>query len=255
MEFNEKFKTYTNTELLRIIDNPDGYQPNAVETAKIIFSDRQLTEEEIKNAKDEFEAERQEKLNKEQKKRLIEDKFKNIGKSILDNVNPIQNETPTTEKTIKIISLIFGGLFLFQLYKDFGMVSFMFTDNSADWDFSMVLYFLPLLVVPTATILFFKRNKFGWLLLTVFLTYSAVSAIGLSILTMNMEPMGTPALDNIFPQTSLTAHLLTFLFFVGTIGAISRDNIRTVYIISKQTMVLTILITAIIVGLGLKTSF
>lgn len=34
MEFTEKFKTYTNTVLLRIIDNPDGYQPNAVETAK-----------------------------------------------------------------------------------------------------------------------------------------------------------------------------------------------------------------------------
>lgn len=139
MEFAEKFKTYTNTELLRIIDNPDGYQPNAVETAKTIFSDRQLTEEEIKIAKDELEIERQEKSNKEQKKRAVEDKFKNFGKSILDNVNPIQNETPTTEKTIKIISLLFGGLFLFQLYKEFGMISFMFTDSSAGWDFSMVV--------------------------------------------------------------------------------------------------------------------
>lgn len=255
MEFNEKFKTYSNTELLRIIDNPDGYQPNAVETAKTIFSDRQLTEEEIKIAKDELKIERQEKLNKEQKKRAVEDKFKNIGKSILDNVNPIQNETPTTEKTIKIISLLFGGLFLFQLYKEFGMISFMFTDSSAGWDFSMVLYFLPLVIVPTATILFYKRNKFGWLLLTMFLTYSAVSAIGLFILTMNMEPLGIPALDSIFPQTSPSTHILTFLFFAGTIWAISRENIRTVYTITMQTMILTISITAVIVGLGLKTFF
>ncbi|WP_339704466.1 hypothetical protein [Algoriphagus aquimarinus] len=255
MEFNEKFKTYSNTELLRIIDNPDGYQTKAVETAKTIFSDRQLTQEEIKIAKDELEIERQEKLNKEQKKRAVEDKFKNIGKSILENVNPIQNETPTTEKTIKIISLLFGGLFLFLLYREFGMISFMFTDSSGDWDFSIVLYFLPLVVVPTATILFYKRKKFGWLLLTMYLTYSAVSAIGLFILTMNMKPSGFDALDNFFPQTSSTTHLLTFLFFVGTIWAISRENIRTVYSITKQTMVLTISIAAIIVGLGLKTFF
>jgi len=255
MEFNERFKTYSNTDLLRIIDNPDGYQPNAFETAKTIFSDRQLTEEEIKIAKDQLEIERQEKLSKVQKKRAIEDKFKNLGKSILDNVNPIQNETPTTEKTIKIISLIFGGLFLFQLYKEFGMISFMFTDSSSDWDFNMVIYFLPLVVVPTATILYYKRKKNGWLLLTMFLTYSAVLAIGLFILTINMEPSGFAALDNLFPQTSPTTHLLTFLFFAGTIWSISRENMRTVYTISKQTMVLTISITAIIVGLALKTFF
>jgi hypothetical protein len=255
MEFTEKLKTNTNTELLRIIDNPDGYQPKAVETAKTIFSDRQLTEEEIKIAKDELEIERQEKLNKEQKNRAVEDKFKNLGKSIIENVNPIQNETPTTEKTIKIISLLFVGLFIFQLYKEFGMISFMFTDSSAGWDFIMGLYFLPLVVVPTATIMFYKRNKFGWLLLTIYLTYSAVSAIGLFILTMNMEPLGVTALDSIFPQTSPTTHILTFLFFVGTIWAISRENIRTVYTITKQTMILTISITVLIVGLGLKTFF
>jgi hypothetical protein len=255
MEFNEKFKTYSNTELLRIIDNPDGYQPKAVETAKTIFSDRQLTEEEIKIAKDELEIERQEKLIKEQKKRAVEDKFKNIGKSILDNLNPIQNETPTTEKTIRIISLLFGGLFLFQLYREFGMISFMFTDSSIGWDFSIVLYFLPLVVVPTATVLFYKRKKIGWLLLTMFLTYSAVSAIGLFIFTVNMKPSGFEALDGLFPQTSPTTHIMTFLFFAGTIWVISREKIRTVYKITKQTMILTISITAVIVGFGLKTFF
>jgi len=255
MEFTEKFKSYTNTELLRIIDNPDGYEPTAVETAKTIFSDRQLTEEEIKIAKDELEIDKQENLNKEQKKRAVEDNFKSIGKSILDNVNPIQNEILTTEKTIKIISLLFCVLFLFQLYKEFGMVSFMFTDSSANWDFSMVLYFFPLVVVPVATILFYKRKKLGWLLLTMFLTSSAVSAIGLFILTMIMKHSGFDATDNFSPQTSLTTYLLTFIFFAGIIWTISKENIRSVYAINKQTMLLTILITAIIIGLGLITFF
>ena len=124
MEFDEKYKTYSNTELLRVIDNPEDYQQIAVETAKTIFSKRLLTEVEIKIAKDELEIERQEKLNKEQEKSENKDKLMNIGKSIIDTVNPIQNNTPTTEKTIKIITLLFGGLFLFQLYKEFWMIRF-----------------------------------------------------------------------------------------------------------------------------------
>ncbi|MBK6498822.1 MAG: hypothetical protein IPG00_11950 [Saprospiraceae bacterium] len=111
MEFSVKFKTYSNTELLRIIENPEGYQPKAVETAKTIFLDRQLTEEEIKIANDELEIERQEKLNKERKKRAIEDKFKHIGNSILDNVNPIQKQTPTTGENNKNNFLAFRWTF------------------------------------------------------------------------------------------------------------------------------------------------
>ena len=131
------------------------------------------------------------------------------------------------------------------------MISFMITDSSAGWGFSMVLYFLSLVVFPTATVLFYKTKKSGWLLLTMFLTYSAVSTIGLFILTMNMEPLGIPVLDSIFPQTSPSTHILTFLFFAGMIWAISRENIRKIYVINNYTMILTISITTVIVGLGM----
>jgi hypothetical protein len=255
MEFTEKFKTYTNTELLRIIDNPNSYQPNAIETAKKIFSERQLTEDEIRIVKDELEIERQVKLNKELKKRKVENKFNNIANSILEIVNPIQNESSNTEKTIKIISLLFGALFLFQLYKEFGLIGFMFTDSSASWDLSMVLYFLPLIIVPIATILFYKKRKIGWLLLTIFLTYSAVNTIGLFILTMNIQPSEFKTLDNLFPQTSLANYFFTFLFFTGIIWAISRENIRNIYKISKNMLILTVTITAVIVGIALGAYF
>jgi hypothetical protein len=251
MEFSEKFKTYSNTDLLRVIENPNDYQFQAVETAKTIFSDRQLSEMEIKIAKDELETERQEKSKKEQQKLAVENKIKDVGKSIFDHINPIQKEIPTSEKTIRIISILFGGLFLFQLYKEFGMLRFMFTNNYAEWDFSMALYFLPLIVIPTATILFYLRKKTGWLLLAIFLTYSAISAIGMSILTMNMVPSGIEILDNLFPQILPLTYILGFVFYVGVIWTISRENMRTIYSISKQTMILTVTITALIVGLGI----
>jgi len=255
MEFSEKFNTYSNVDLLRIIENPNDYQPQAVETAKTIFSERQLSEMEIKIAENELENERQQKLKKEQNKLIVEEKVKNIGNSIFDLINPIQKKTPTPEKSIKIISIIFGGLFLFQLYKEFGMLRFMFTDSYAEWGFDMVLYFLPLIIIPTATILFYMRKKTGWLLLTMFLTYSAVLTIGMIILTMNMKPSGIEVLDNIFPQTPLLTYILVFLFYTGIIWAISREKIRIIYSINKLTMTLTISIVTLVVALGIIVIF
>ena len=43
MTCNEEYKTYSNTDLLKIIEHPDNYQPQAVDTAKTVFSGRQLT--------------------------------------------------------------------------------------------------------------------------------------------------------------------------------------------------------------------
>ena len=89
----------------------------------------------------------------------------------------------------------------------------------------------------------------------MFLTYSAVNEIGNFIVTINMEPTGIPALDSLIPQTSPITSLFKFLFFSGAVWVISKENIRTVYAISKQTMILTISITTIIVGFFLKLIF
>lgn len=252
MNYTEKFNEYTNVELLRIIDNSDDFQPEAVEAASILLANRQLSEEEIKIAKDEIEASRKETLKKEKKKKQLEDSVKNIGQSIIENINPIQNKPLTGDKTIKIISIIYGGLFLFQLYKEFGMISFMFSNSSAEWDLSMVLYFIPLIILPTATILFYKRKKIGWVLLEIFTTYSAISAIVLFYMTISMGLSDFQVSDSIFTQISPAIHIFRFLFFVGTIWAISKENVRSNFAINKLTMILTVSITTLIVGLGLK---
>jgi hypothetical protein len=175
MDFTEKFKTYTNTELLRIIDNPNDYQPKAVETAKILLSSRELTEAEIKIARDELEG--QGKSTKEQRKGDVEEEYKNTVKSILNNVNPIPEKVPTAKKSIKIISILFGGLFILQHYHEFGMLSFRFTPSSPEQSLYLLLNYLLLGPVAAGIILFYMRKKIGWLLFTMYLTNSATSAI------------------------------------------------------------------------------
>jgi hypothetical protein len=119
----------------------------------------------------------------------------------------------------------------------------------------MALYFLPLIVIPTGTILFYMRRKTGWLLITIYLTYSAISLIVAFILAINynfMYPSGTTAIFSQIPPLTI---VLGFLFLSGLIWAISREKIRTVYSISKQTMILTVAITTVIVGLGIAITF
>ncbi len=248
-DFTEKYTTYSNTDLLKIIDSPDDYQPLAVETAKTIFASRQLSDKDIEIATAELDALKQKKEEKDQKKKALENKVKNIAASVLSTVNPIQAETPNSDKIIKIVSIVFGGLFLFQLYQEYEMISFMFTDSGAKWDFSVVLYFLPLLIFPTATILFFKRKKIGWSLIASFLSYSAVGYIGLFIFTVNSEPSNFPVLDNIFPQTSPSTHIVNSLFFAGILWAICKEEIREIYTVDKKYMFRTIGVIATITAL------
>lgn len=253
MEFTEKFMTYSNTELLRIIECPENYQLEAIETAKTILEKRHLTEEELKKSKDEIELERTGKSNIEIHKIAVKDNSKSIIKSILSKVYPVQNEIPAAEKIIRIISLLFGGIFVFQLYNKLSMIGYMFSDSSEGWDFGIVLYFLPIVVLPAAIYLFYRRKKLGWILMTIYLTYSALSVIQLLILSIKMNNSGFEAMDKLYPQPSTTVQLISILFLVGTIWVISSNRIRIVYAISTLTLILTILITTAIVGIGLKS--
>lgn len=255
MDFKAKFTTYTHAELLRIVNNPGRYQPEAVETAKALLAERQLTDEEIKIAQEALEAEQRERDEKERKQKAVEETFRSRGRSLLEKVNPIQEGAPTAEKTIRLVALLFGGFFLLQLFREFGMIRYMLTNDSMRWDLSMVLFVAPLLTVPIATILFYKRYKLGWLLLALFLTCSTVSAIVTLMLALTREPYGMAALDSLFPRPSPFASLLTCLFFAGNLWAIGGETVRGIYGITRQTLLLTIALSAVLSLLIIRSFF
>lgn len=180
-------------------------------------------------------------------------------KYTFEQINPIQKETSTSERTIRIVLLFLVGLFLFQLYIyiKFGVLKYLFTSDYAKWNLSMVFYFFPLVVIPTATILFYMRKKIGWLLLIIFLTFKAVSAIGQFIVAVKMaikiHSTGIVSLGS--PQISPTISILSLALFSGIIWTISRKKIRTIYSVSNRTMIMTISITFFIFLLELVMRF
>lgn len=245
-QFTERYRTFSNSDLLRVIENHSDYQPEAVEAAKTEINQRKLSDQEIKDAKSELEAERQEQQGQKEQKAEVERKVKTFGTSIFDTINPIQKSAPTAEKLIRLITIAFGLISVVKWFNEFGLVKFMLTDNSAGWDLSMIEYFLPLVLLPVATILFWLRKKSGWILMSAYLTYSAISAFGLIIMTWNMGPLGVPALDSLFPQTSPTTQILITLFFGGTLWVLTKKEIKEHYNINKQITIATIGISAIL---------
>jgi hypothetical protein len=244
--FRALYKTWTNDKLLDIIDNQHEYQPSAVEAARHELDSRQLSVEQLDAAKTTQTERQKQKEGKQRRAKEVDNKIKSIGLSLADILNPIQKEGDNTDKIIKLVSLFLGGLFLYRIYTEFGLLKFMFTDSSAKWDFTMVFYFLPLIILPTAGLLMWLRKTFGWTLTTFFFSYTAVGAIPLFLLTLNRHPTGNEALDTLFPVVSPLVHVGTFILFGSATWVMTKDNIRDVYKVDKQAMTISI-------GLGVGT--
>ena len=165
----------------------------------------------------------------------------------MDTINPIQSEKPSTDKTIRLIVIIFGGLFLYQLISDFGAL-LAYVKDFPGFPFVSSMYLLPLIFLPIATIAFWKRKTVGWILLTIYTSASAVGEMSLLFQPFTWKPTGLGSLDNLFPGPSPTTIIVQLLFFGGTLYVLCKSNIREVFSIDNQRMISTIAITALVIG-------
>ncbi|MCB9195067.1 MAG: hypothetical protein H6600_09415 [Flavobacteriales bacterium] len=245
-EFIERYKTYSNSDLLKVIEKQSDYQAKAVEAAKSEIQERNLSDQEFQEAKNVLKNEREERKKLNDKKALIEQKVKAIGSTFFDTINPIQKSAPSAEKLIRLITIVFGLIPIVRWYNEFGLITSILTDDKGGWDLSIVEYFLPLILLPAAIILFWLRKKSGWILMASYLTYSTISTIGLTIMTWNMQPSRIASIDNLFPQTSPITLMMTALFFGGTLWILTKKEIKELYEINKQTLITTFSISGIL---------
>ena len=245
-EFAELYRKLSTSELLKIISESEKYKPIAVETAKIEIKNRNLSEEDILKSKAILKKDQKEKQAKLNKRKEKEKKLKESAFSFLESISPIQNGIRTPEKIMRYITIIFGGIAIYRIFNQFSFFHFMFTDGISKWDWSIAEYIVPLLALPIAVVLFWKRKKAGWFLMAIFLTYSAVSALGMLIINLDRKPSGIVALDSIFPTVSPMSFLLAMLFYMVVLWLIYKNKIRDIFKVSEQTAFMTIGFTAIL---------
>lgn len=243
--FSDYYKTITHTELLAILDNPGDYQPAAIEAARAEQERRQLSESDIREARQPLVEKVQRKEAEREKIKAVEEKLKAVGTSFFDTINPVQQGIPTTEKMIRRITIVFGAIFLYQLISDFREHIAYISDFSS-YPFVTVIYLFSLVLLPVALLFFWKRKQLGWILLTIYLSFTVVSVLWFMFLTFTRKHSGYVVLESFYQAPPLTVFIIQLLFFVGALYVLCRKDIRELYSITDQKMAATISITALI---------
>jgi hypothetical protein len=243
-DFSEYYKTISNTELLNILDSPDDYQPSAVVAANTELSKRRLSESELQKARQPLINKQEEKHKERENAKATKAKIIGKGHTLMDILNPIQAGIPSIEKTIRYIVIIFGGIFLYRFITDY-RTHLAYLRDIPGFPLESISYLLPQILLPLATIAFWKRKTMGWTLLTIFLTFSAIGAVWLLFESFSWKPYDPGGLKALFKRPSPTVYVIQSLFSVGTMYVLCKENMRAVFSISQQKMATTIGITVL----------
>ncbi|MDR3696696.1 hypothetical protein [Mucilaginibacter sp.] len=241
--FTELYKTLSNSDLLKIIDNAADYQPIAVETAVAELAGRKLSAEELESAVAANALEQQEKAMRKEKRQAFENKVKGISAQVIDAVHPVQQSTPSTNRIINFLSVALGIMFLLTLFTELSFLTFVFFNKDSRWDSTLLVYLLQLFIVPVLTLLFWRRKRAGWILLCIYCSYSIVSGVVLFFMVMKRF-YGIPATDTLFPTMSSASFLWNVVFYGGCLWLVCKRDVRDIYQVNDRSALLIAGITA-----------
>lgn len=230
----------SNTELLDILENPGSFQAEAIKAAKAELFNRQLSEEEISNAKDNLQENQSLTEMRDQKEKDFKEGIDKKGNSLIASFNPNQKGISKNEKSIRIILIALGVLFLYESLKDFTMIQIVIKEI-ASMPFEAIVVILPIVILPLALFLFWKRSAAGWRLLTVWLTFFIVR--NMNMLLSSFTP---GSLSYLFPAPSFHGILIQLIILCGTMYTICQNDFREEFKIDKNDMLSTLALTALL---------
>jgi hypothetical protein len=159
--------------------------------------------------------------------------MKDFGFLVVKTYGPSQ-DAPDSNKYIMLVSLFFGLYFLFQFFSSFGLLIFMFEEGK--WDLFMAGYYLYIFFILIAGLLFWKREKLGWMLAAIYSIFTLAVTIPLFISELRFKETGGPVLDSLMPRSSRTEDITSIILFSGLIWILFKPGIRKIYGIGATTM-------------------
>lgn len=242
MNILEKYKTYSNLDLYKIIVNPDDYQAIAVEAAKSVFEQRGIGDEELESIKLEYQIQKQVEDTEKQKKIAIENKLKTFVTKLFDSINPIQRNGTTPVKLINLIGVIFLGLGIYSLIVNLGFIKFLLTtDGAIEYiDISFIFFIISDLILPLAGLLFILKKKIGWTFLAIHAIYSVITGIKFIIFYFKCEYETNPLLLENIPRISLPVAVSFLSFYLTALVVLSIKNIRDIFNVDKLYLITTL---------------
>jgi len=238
-DFRKYYTTVSNVELIEVLSNENDYQQEAVIAAKKELDSRQLSQDDLNDAKNLLVEKRLHQKRKVERAISIKRKIKKAGSEVIDSINPIQPERPTVEKTIRIIAIFYGIIFVYILLFKFRDIYLGFRDIMGG-HFYVVSYVLFFCLLPVAVYLFFKKRKTGWTLLTGLICYLVV---GVAITFIDFFTYRSSGIfSELFPRPSIISAIIQLIFVAASLFAVCKQDVRIVFDVNRNLMISTIVL-------------
>ncbi|MGB1242459.1 MAG: hypothetical protein ACPG49_08055 [Chitinophagales bacterium] len=153
-------------------------------------------------------------------------------------------KSQTVDGRINLIVLILGISFVYQFFNELRFLLFLLIDVLGGGNPSLLLYFVPLFLIPIAAFLFWKRKKSGWFLLDIVSICMTVNATLGFVASLSSSYSGE--LGKLFPQSVF--YLITIALFGGILWLINQSDIRGAFQVDKRTALVTIGITTLLIS-------
>jgi hypothetical protein len=158
--FNEKYISYSNVELLKILREPSKYQDAAIDTAEQILKSREVTENDIEEVDIYFGKPDISKIKENEKLDIIKTNVTDFLQDILEPTNEVK-----PSKWLKVILLSISIQYVYTFYVTIKSFIFFINCDYCRFDGSVILQFIGLIYIPIIFFLLYKRKRWGWILL------------------------------------------------------------------------------------------
>ena len=257
-DFFDKYKDYSNIDLLKIVRRPSEYQVAAVDAATQILSEREVTQSDIDQVDIHFDE-----IDTETKRKT--DKINSYKEKTADFFQPVLKPTSEVkpEKWLNILLLVIGLQYLWTLYINVSdllrFVKFVIDcksygfDNSTEtvsyWTcfsnrFDPLVFFqiVTLIYVPIIFYLLFKRKRWGWILLFADTLFGLISLISQSYIFFKYQQYHQGDTVSFFTQIIIKG---LFVFFLW------RNNISNFFNVTmeikRKTAIVTMIVTVLFI--------
>jgi hypothetical protein len=230
----EDFLTYytqlSNVELLKIMEEKEKYQPEAITLVNEILAQRNFTDEDECQARSEINL----LLNKKKEQQEKVDKRINRINGFIDEHFGLRQRSP--EKTLNIFCVV---IFFYSLIVGFFSIKDLagyFNSKIEGYIVGSLIYILQLLIV----FLLYKRSNWGWVCYIGLYVFFAVSGIVSFILFFYYKSEFPFIRGNPYPS------LLSFVCSIGIILFLNNRKIIAQFSIQDRARIATIVVSLLL---------
>ena len=233
--FSERYKSFSDAELLTVLQNPAKYQPEALEAAKEEAVRRNLSGEALEAAQNEIAEQKQRESDKRTK---VKEQVKRYRKSVLDPMDPSQPALSSAEKQVRYFTLAFILFALSHVNNAWFLISIPFEE----WSLLVLEYLLPPILWIMGTLLFWKKKKAGWSILAGLLMYSLLSTLIVAVFSWTRPTPEYPAFNITLDSPSPLSTLLVALLYGVTLWRLAKRDITELYQLNRMAVFFTLVI-------------